>query len=63
MPLHNMDDIFLYKTLQGDGRVSAQRSSPDLVTNSTLEDIAPTAVTDLDRSPAPEIISHQSQSL
>lgn len=43
VPLHNMDDIFLYKTPQVDGRVSAQRSYLYLVTNSPLEDIAPTA--------------------
>jgi len=43
IPLHNMGDMFLSKTLQADGRVSAQRAYLYLVTNSTLEDIASTA--------------------
>lgn len=41
--LHNKDDIFLYKTLQIDGSVLAQRSYLYSVTNSPSQDTAPTA--------------------
>lgn len=43
IPLHSVDDIFLYKTLLVDGRVLAQRNYMHLVTNSVLEDNAPIA--------------------